>query len=243
MKQKSLIAICIFITSAVVAQRQNRQLEIYPYLKLDKYPQFSYILNGRPNVDYVNIKGTSFGINFAYKIPISKQLFIKPGIGYYKYSFSKITRNNTSFGTTNSRNIIFPSPLLIPFFTDKYHYNTINANISLEKEILLKKNYQLALGVGLNNYITISQNYHLTFNPNESQNFKKSNKKYFGSMGMLYFNVLKKINKIKIGPSLIIPVLDVWKTDETFQEETSSNSRNKWFKGIGFGISINYSLK
>lgn len=243
MKQIIFIAICFFGTSEIMAQNQAKQLEIKPYVRFDNYPQFSYVLGGRPSTDYVNIKGTSYGINFALKIPISKFLSLKPGIGYYKYSFNKIARNNTSFGTSNSRNINFTSPLLIPFFTDKYYYNSLAANIALEKAIYFRKDYHCTFGVELNNYITISQNYHLTNNPDGNQDFKKSNKNYIGTSSILFFNLLKKIKKINIGPSLIVPLFDIWKTDATFQEETGSDSRNKWFHGFGFGISINYSLK
>lgn len=242
MKKNFLIAICFFGTSTVVAQNQKRQIEINPYIKFDKYPQFSYVLGGRPSTDYVNIKGTSFGINFAYKIPISKLLFLKPGVGYYKYSFNEITRKNTSFGTTKFRDINFISPLLIPFFTDKYHYNSISANIGLERLFLLKNSFHGVVGFQLNNYFTISQKYHLILNPEGSQDYKKKNKNYFGSSGILYLNLVKKIKQVSLGPSFVIPVFDIWKTDATFQEETNNDTRNKWFNGIGIGISFNYSL-
>lgn len=242
MKKTFLIIISLVLTNNLVAQKQNRQIEINPFIRFDKYPQFSYNLGGRPSTDYVNIKGTSFGVNIAYKIPISKLLFLKPGIGYYKYSFNEITRKNTSSGTTNSRDINFISPLLIPFFTDNYHYNTISVNIGLEKQLLLKNNFHGIVGFQFNNYITTSQKYHLILNPDGSQNYKKSNKNYFGSSGLIYVNLMKKIKQISCGPSLIVPVVDIWKTDETFQEETNKNTRKKWFNGIGIGISFNYSI-
>jgi hypothetical protein len=243
MKRKYFTAICFFLAHNLPAQSQGRQLEFKPFVRIDKYPEFSYVLMGRPSTDYINVKGTSFGINLAYKIPIAKSLLIKPGIGYYKYSYNDITRYNTSFGTSDARNINFISPLLIPFFSDKYYYNTLSANIAMERTIPLRNNYLGAIGVELNNYFTFSQHYHLTNNPIGSQNFKKADKKYFGTSGLLFFNFLKKVKKVTVGPSVLIPVFDSWKTDKIFYEETVNDLRSKWFKGIGFGISINYSLK
>ena len=63
MKQSFSVTICFFIINIVLAQNQNRQIEINPYIRIDKYPQFSYVLRGRPSTDYINMKGTSFGIN------------------------------------------------------------------------------------------------------------------------------------------------------------------------------------
>ena len=199
-------------------------------------------LNCGQSLDYVNIKGTSTGINLGYKMPLSQTVYLKPSIGYYKYSFSNILRENTTFGTSNSRNINFISPLLIPFFSDKYYYNCLAINIGLEKLFTLRNDFYSNVGFQLNNYLTFSQNYHLTSNPEGSQNFKKNKKEYFGSSGLFNVNILKKVKDVSFGPSLMFPLFDFWKTDETFQEETNSQTRNKLFKGICIGISVNYSL-
>jgi hypothetical protein len=49
------------------------------------------------------------------------------------------------------------------------------------------------------------------------------------------------MEKMKIGPVLILPVFDAWKKDDVFREESSAY-RNKWFKGIGLGVSCNFLL-
>ena len=244
MRQHFIITYFFILPTFALAQKQIRQIEINPFVRFDKYPQFSYVLGGRPNTDYVNIKGTSFGINVTYKIPIANSFFLRPGIGYYKYSFSDIKRENTSFGKSNSRDINFVSPLLFPFYTDKYWYNSVAANFGFEKVFFLKDNFQIITGLNINNFFTFSQYYHLTLNPNpdKNQDYKKKEKGYFGSSATLNINFVKKFKQISIGPSLILPVFDTWKTDATFQEETNSGTRSKWFKGIGFGISCNYSL-
>lgn len=235
----------LYTIAASVAGAQNQAttaIEVNPFVRFDSYPEFSYVLNGRPSIDYVTMKGTSFGLNLAYQIPLSKSIVLKPGIGFYKYSFTKISKINTLFGKANSRDIAFLSPLYIPFYTDYYRYTTISLNINSEKVVDIAKDFQFVGGLNLNNYITVSQYYHLTNNPEGSQDFKKSDFRYFGSSVYLNADLLKRFGRIRLGPSIILPVFDSWKTDETFPTETNGGSRNKWLKGIGFGISLNYSL-
>jgi len=224
------------------SQIQVRQIEITPFVRIDKFPQFSYVLGGRPSTDYVNIKGTSFGLNLAYKIPITKSVLLKPGIGFYKYSFDNIKKENTLFGKSNVRNINFVSPLYIPFFTNKYSYNTISANIGVEKIFNYKSSVQIVTGLNLNNYYVVSEYYHLSYNSIGSQDYRKKIKRYFGSSFNLNAGIVKKYKKVSIGPFFMLPVFDTWKKDYTFPEEANSGSRSKWLNGIGLGISSNYSL-
>jgi hypothetical protein len=245
-----LLLLC-FLTQAQVkkdsvwSKKQSPQIEILPYSRWDSYPEFSYVLNGRPSTDYVKINGTGWGIYINYKLPVAKSIFIKSGIGYYKYSFNNIKKENTQFGKSTVRDIDYysgPIAVDILYYTDKYWYNTINANIGVEKLFNLKKDMQITTALNINNYFTFSQYYHLSYNSPGSQDYKKNIGRYFGSSVNINASLLKKFTKISIGPSIIIPVFELWKTDETFFEETNSGSRNKWFRGIGLGISCNYSL-
>jgi hypothetical protein len=53
------------VSNFTLAQIQPRQIELTPFVRIDKYPQFSYVWGGRASTDYVNIKGTSFGLRLA----------------------------------------------------------------------------------------------------------------------------------------------------------------------------------
>lgn len=230
------------ISNFALAQEQTRQLEIFPFIRQDKYPQFSYVLNGRPSTDYVNIKGTSFGVSVYYKIPITKSVLLKAGTGFYEYSFDKINKNNTLFGHADARDIGFISPYYISFYTNGYRYNTITANIGIEKIFKPLRNMEIVTGANLNNYFAFSEYYHLSYNPGGGLDYRQNNKGYFGSSFNLNICILKRFQKLRVGPSVIIPVFDLWKMDKIFPEETNFGSRNKWMNGIGLGISINYSL-
>ncbi|MEO8399462.1 MAG: hypothetical protein ABI550_06565 [Ignavibacteriaceae bacterium] len=242
MKLLTVIFLLSIIPNFTLGQKLSNQIEFTPIIRLDGYPKFSYVLSGRPSIDYVKIKGTSFGLSLSYRIPITKSVSLKPGIGYYKYSFNHIKKENTLFGKSLERDINFLSPVYILFFTDKYRYNTITANIGLENFFNCKRDIQIVTGINWNNYFAISEYYHLVYNPQGSQDYLKNYKRYFGSSVCINISLLKKFQKVSIGPSLILPVFDNWKMDETFPEETNSSSRSKWLNGIGLGISINYSL-
>lgn len=244
-----LLLLCFWVQAQVktdsFTQRQSSEIEINPYFRWDNYPEFSYVLNGRPSTDYVKINSPSWGISALYKYPVRNRLFLKAGIGYYKYSFSKIRKTNTQFGEATARNIDYysgPIAVSVAYVTDKYWYNTMSADIGMENSFSLKKNVQIAIALDLNNYFTFSQYYHLSYNPAGSQDYKKNNKRYFGASITISTSLLQKFNRVSIGPSIIIPAWDLWKTDATFPEETDTGSRRKWLHGIGIGISCNYSL-
>lgn len=124
------------------SQEQVRQIELTPFVRIDKFPQFSYVW-GRPSTDYVNIKGISFVFNLAYKIPVTKSVLLKPGIGYYKYSFNNIKKVNTLSGQSNVRDIGFVSPVYILFFTNKYSYNTVVQILELKRLLITKAVFKL----------------------------------------------------------------------------------------------------
>lgn len=249
MKTLFLIFYFSFFTNFLFGQENYNQIEIKPYLNMDWYPKFSYSINPT-NSYFVKIKGTGWGLNADYKLSVRKNLYLKAGVGYYRYSFNKIESYNIQFGKGSARVIDFPSPLYVIFVTDKYWYNTVSANIGIEKVFDVNKDWQISAGLSLTNYYTFSQTYHMTPDypvgpPNHK--YKLKNNRYFGLSSAIELGLLKKIKQINIGPVLILPVYDMWKQDNVFPKnensaESNSDERHKWFRGIGFGINLNYSL-
>jgi len=113
-----LIFIVFFATLSnfVAAQKQTPQIEINPYVRFDSYPEFSYILDGRPSIDHVKIKGISFWTKSCLYYSDKKSILLKSGIGYYKYSFNNIKKENTQFGKSDARNINFLAHCLFHFY-------------------------------------------------------------------------------------------------------------------------------
>lgn len=251
MKLHLFAIVFLFFNNCLLAQKNKNQIEINPYVRMDSYPEFSYSLNPS-NSYFAKIRGTSWGVNANYKFNLRRQLFVKVGTGFYRYAFNKIKGKNTLFASHEfaTRIINFPSPLYIMFATDKYWYNTVSTNIGIEKVIDLNKNWRTSASLNLSNYYTLSQSYHMRPDypvgpPNHR--YMKKNNRYFGLSSSIELGLLKKLRQISIGPVLILPVYDMWKQDKTFPKnensaESNSDGRHKWFRGIGFGISCNYSL-
>ena len=244
--RNSLFAICIiFIAEYSVAQKPLNQIEINPYLRWDSYPKFVYTINTVTS-NTVKIKGTSWGIDAAYKFPFSNKFRLKTGFGYYKHSFNDVDQVNSLFGKNDNRIIDYtPSGPMSPsilYATNKYWYNSIVVTIGIEKYIDISKSLQLFYGVDIRNYYTFSQQYHIVYPVPEGTNYRRTDNRYFGFSANLNAGVRKKFGKTSIGPSIILPVYDIWKKDGVFPQEENNKSRKKWLKGFGVGISCNYSL-
>ena len=123
--------------------------------------------------------------------------------------------------------------------------------MGIEKSFELTKALTFIGGLNVKNYFTFSQRYHLPYDNSfipqpELQienNYKTNSSRYFGLGAELNLAMLKKTGKVNIGPSLIIPVADLWKQDAIFPTETNLGGRNKWFRGFGVGIKLIYSLQ
>jgi len=234
------ITFILLCTNTLSAQIPKKQIELQPYFRWDSYPTFTSTISNFAT-HQISIKGKSGGINAAYKSEIRNNLFLKIGIGYYKFSFSEIERIHRVFGKSNVRLVSYTAPIGdINIYTPKYWYNTFNANIGIEKYFPLRSNYYVISGLTARNYYTFSQQYNMTLSTVENQ--KRYVKRQFGFSADLSAGILKQMGKLGIGASVILPVYDKWRQDNFFPAEENASSRNKWFRGIGAGINCNYSL-
>jgi hypothetical protein len=226
------------------AQKAKDQLEINPFVRYDVYPEFSYHYAGRASTNHLKMKGVSWGINANYKKAIAQSFFLKLGVGYYRYTFNKLDNYQPPFGTADSREVDYPSPLWILFYTNKYWYHTISGNLGLEHWFSLNRNLKITTGVNWNPYFTYSKHYHIDYGSNgtmHSVNYVVPQKRYFGYSVNLTAGIQKRVKGFLIGPTIILPIYDRWKKDEKFGEN-ENESREKWFNGIGLGITLSKDL-
>ncbi|MCW3117735.1 MAG: hypothetical protein JWM28_1817 [Chitinophagaceae bacterium] len=239
-----LLVLVLFFSIFSFSQKSGSRLEINPFIRTDAYSKFSYQTGGITR-DEVTIKGTSWGLNLSYKIPLKNNFSVKAGLGYYRYSFNKIDHLNTTFGHSDKRIIGYPSTYYLLFATNKYWYNTVSVNTALERAFIIKNNTQVIGGLNLSNHITYSQYYHIPVDypvgPKHGR-YTRNKIRYFGTSANVYFSLVQKIGNIQIGPSFIIPVYDTWKQDYVFPEEYDSGTRSKWLRGIGIGLVFSIPL-
>lgn len=237
-------------TNYALPYKQIPQLEINPYIRWDKYPEFNYAINSA-SANTLNIKGTSWGINAVFKFPVQNKLYLKTGLGYYRYSFNKIDGYNSNFGRSEARIINYPSNFQVIYTSNKYSYNCISINVGIEQWFNINKNLFLYGSLNLNDFYTFSQYYRIVADyPTGPMGHRyiQHQQRNFGLSANASLGLLKAYHKVTIGPSIIIPIYDAWHKDQVFPGETPNKSENpssqrsKWFNSVGIGLSLNYLL-
>ena len=243
------ITFCLFCITNSDAQKSkipgkqlSKRFEITTFVNFDRYPSFTYA--GNPvNYNKLTLSGVSFGIEAGYKFDLSSRITLKPFLGYYKFNISDVdnwwslfNRTADARGTNRAINFLILS-------SDKYHYNCINAGVHAEKHFPLKKNREFSAGLQLSNYFTFSQSYHISYdnpsNPIENP-YKDDRFGYFGSRVDVSAKLVKKGRKLDIGPSIYLPIISTWKTDDFFLSENDNKTRSKFFGGIGVGVVVGF---
>lgn len=249
MKALVLTSIVLLLSFCVYAQWGNNVIEIHPYIRYDKYPEFSYAINSI-NTNEVNIRGTSCGISIAYGHKISEKTKVKFGVGYYRLSFDKIDVQNR-YGNPNSRVISYPSPLFILFSTNKYWYNTISASIGIEKVFYSKRDIFLSGGLNISNFFSFSQYYRIKQDyptgPPDNRYMRYEKKNVSASVDLQMIVQKRLGNRINLGPIVNVPIFSMWALDDTFPKdmftnENPSHYKSKWLTACGFGLLASYSL-
>ena len=241
MKQLLIIAFISFFSFQIKAQNPKARIEINPYLKWDSYPKFITSFNSVTN-STITMKGINWGITGSYLYPLKNNLFIKIGIGYYKYSFNSIKQYNSLFGTSDNRRINYPGgSSTFGYVCNKYWYNNITTITGLEKLFWLNKNIGLVTGLDMINYYTYSQQYNIPGASSDAE-YRRTKGRYFGFAFNIHGGLEKGIGNIKIGPTISLPIFMKWKQDMVFPEEQDSKNRSKWLNGVVVGITCRFFL-
>ena len=240
-----IVAICIFHFPSYSFCQKDAELEVTPFMRWDSYPKFNYAINPVNSIS-LKMQGISIGFALAYKIFLQKKWNVKAGLGYYRHSFTNLKSVNTLFGPDEGRDIRYtpPGPYApaINYYTDRYWYNTLTFSIGLSKEFEFKKNYRFSLGGLVSNYFTYSQLYHIPYGTGRI-NYRSGYVRYFGNSFSITSSLQKNVGNWKIGPTIMIPVFDLWKQDVKFPEEENEQNRSKLSNAIGLGFTFSYRLQ
>lgn len=219
-------------------QRRLKELQVLPFVRFDKFPAFAFNY-GRASNDTLSMKGLSPGLNINYKYSLNNKTNLIGGIGYYRYSFSKLKRINSMFGVSDARPIDYPSFNNLFYHTHNYAYNNLSVNLGVERLFIVKRDLQLNMGAHFSNMFTYHQVYKIGIN---GITYRTNGKALFAQSVYITAGLEQTIGKFKVGPQFIIPLFDNWRKDDAF-EENNKERRHKLFNGIGIGIQINYPLK
>ena len=113
--------------------------------------------------------------------------------------------------------------------------------VGFDKSFDMKKSMDFIAGFDIINYYTFSQCYNIPAT-NSDTKFKQSNSQYFGFSFIMNAGLQKDLGKVKIGPTVHLPIFRLWKQDAIFPGEQNSETRNKWLRGIGIGFTCTFSL-
>jgi len=230
---KNLLLLFIFSFFVKSSFSQLGRLEVFPYIKFNKYSTFDDFFE-RSFSTKVNLKGTKFGIEAYYLKSITPKWEGRVGLGYFKYSFNSITNNDLRTNSTYPyRPIQVPYPDAILFYTNNYYYNTFTIYAGIDRVLYEKGNYRLTLGGGIQPYFSYSEQYNVTYET--YADYKQKESYFFGFSGNLNSALTKSVGNFYFGPKIIIPVFDKWKKDDIFREK-ANEYRSNWFSGIGAGF-------
>jgi hypothetical protein len=229
------LIICLFSLQQSIGQKLS--LEINSYIDWNTYPPFVKSFNST-STSTIKMKGINWNVGINYKHAINRNILIKMGVGYQKYSFNDIKESTNSF-SRDARVINYPEGIsTFGYVTNKYWYNNISANIGIEKLLKFQKGLDFITGLEVVNYYTFSQRYNI---PASNKIYKTTDNRYLGLSSYLYTGLQRTISKnISFMPTIRLPIFMLWKQDDVFPYETNSLHRSKWLRGVGFGVTCVY---
>jgi len=232
--------ISIFLPLFSLAQQKNKSFEIVPKVRYDNYADFDDQFSDRSYTTRLKLKGVSWGLDVKYSSSLNDKWSTKVGIGYYRYTFNKMSNYNPIFRTTSkSREINLVRPVFIIYGTDKYWYNSINFSVGIDRNIPLQSKYEGVLGLQVNNFMSFTQRYNV---PGDNSIEKKSNLHYYAFSGLLNAGINRTFSNFYLGSHLALPVFDMWSDDKTLSH-VPGKSRRKWANGVGVNFVIGFYLK
>ncbi|HEV8079675.1 MAG TPA: hypothetical protein VGP43_03110 [Chitinophagaceae bacterium] len=194
-------------------------------------------------VSYQNtlqLYGTSIGFDIGYKQILKGSWFVRPSIGFYKFSVDKITNyriparpnDPASYRPIDYR----PDSTPLGYSTSKYHYKNFSLGIAVGKGFSLNKNFALTTDLNFTYLATFSQHYKI------EKGYTTTNNKRLGYLVDYNVGVQKEFRNIYLASCLIIPIYKKWKNDAVFLENPNDKV-DIWFGGYGLSFTVGKFLK
>jgi hypothetical protein len=239
MKQ-TLLPCLVFSTCFVHSQAVTRQsLELTTQVRREKQAEYTTQFGTVSYQNALQLYGTSVGFDLGYRRTVN-EWFIKPSIGYYRFSVDKIINDRIPVwftGTSNYRPIDYrPDSIPFGYSTGKYHYNNIALGLAFGRSFILNKNLSITTDLSFTYLTTFSQHYKV------GNGFTTKNNKSLGFLFDYRIGVQKELKNLVLTTNFILPLYKEWRQDKVFLENPNSKV-NRWFDGYGFALTIGKYLR
>lgn len=212
-------------------------IEVSLQSRYDKHADYITRFGYRSYTDGMKLWGRSQGLQFSYLHPLTKDIKLRVGAGYYLLKVDKIKRTSPWSDNVPNRTIDYnhPSGIQPVFHTNKYQYNNLSLAAGLIYEKAVAENLILQAGAAYNFLYTFSQKYRITY---DNTMYKTTKPKELGFGLNASLGVLKIIrDKYYFNPELLVPVYQQLKGDQVFRE-SKKVKMTKWLQGGGLSISV-----
>lgn len=240
MRQILLIYLLLFTGFAYGQTLKKQSLELTSQARREKQADYTTQFGTVSYQNALQLYGTSIGFDLGYRRSLNSGWFVKPSIGYYRFTVDKITNNRIParpIDPTKYRPIDYrPDSTPLGYSTSKYHYNNIAFGFTFGKAFYLNKNLSLTSDLSFTYLSTFSQHYEV------GNGYTTTNNKSLGYLFDYRIGVQREVKDLFLTTNLILPLYKEWKQDKIFLENPNSKV-NTWLGGYGLALTIGKYLR
>ncbi len=240
MKHLLLVYLLLFTFNSYCQTSKKQRIDLTTQVRREK--QADYI-SQFGTVSYQNalqLYGTSIGVDLGYRRISNSGWFVKPSLGYYRFTVDKISNNRIPVRPNDParyRQIDYrPDSTPIGYSTSKYHYNNIAFGLSFGKAFYVHKNLSLTTDFAFSYLTTFSQHYKV------GDGYTTTNNKNLGYLLDYRIGVQREFKNWVLATNFILPLYKQWRQDKVFLENPTSKV-DTWFGGYGLALTIGKYLR
>lgn len=236
-----LLLYLLLINCFVYSQTLNKHsVELTAQIRREQQANYTTRFGTVSYQNALQLYGTSIGFDIGYKQIRNNGWFVRPSIGYYKFSVDKIINDQLparANDPASHRPINYrPDSIPLGYSTSKYHYNNLALAIAFGKVFPMSKNFSLITDLGFTYLISFSQHYKV------GKGYRTTNTRNLGYLFDYRVGFQKEVRNLYLATNLIIPFYKEWKKDAVFLEN-STDKVSDWFGGYGLSFTIGKFLK
>jgi hypothetical protein len=235
-----LLFYIVLLSQFVFSQGLKKQgLELTGQLRREKQADYTTRFGNTSSQNNLQLYGTSTGFDIGYKRILDANWFVKPSVGFYKFSVDKIINRIPEFSNEEvDHRPIRPwsDSILLAMSTNNYFYNNLALGIAFGKLFSTGNNWMINTNLGFTYLHSFSQHYDI------GKDFRTTNNRNLGFLFDYKIGVQKEFKNLYLATNIILPVYKKWKLDAVFLENLNDKT-DVWFGGYGLSLTIGKFLK